>query len=145
VYVKFCKLVEAYRSFYFSRFSMKSPDIRTLFRALTAWYVELPEVKAKRSYNRDQRSVKLLFAWLGDRLLKFITPAQVESYKQNRLFEVNYKGTTTKPATVNREPACLQTRFSKGVKNGKAGDDPVWGVKHLKENNIRDRVLTSEE
>jgi integrase len=35
--------------------------------------------------------------------------------------------------------------FSKGVKNGKAELNPTRGVKLLKENNIRDRVLSSEE
>jgi integrase len=127
------------------RYIKKSPDVSTLFRLLAAWYLDLPEVKAKRSYNRDQRSVKLLLSYFGDRLLKDITPAIVESYKQKRLSEVNYKGTTTKPATVNRELACLKTIYSKGVKNGKAEDNPARGVKHLKENNIRSRVLSFEE
>ena len=123
----------------------KSPDTRTLFKTLAAWYLDLPEVKAKRSYSWDQRSVKLLLPHFGDRLLKDITPATVESYKQKRLADTNYKRTTTKPATVNRELACLKTIFSKGVKNGKAEHNPTQGVKLLKENNIRDRVLSLEE
>ncbi len=127
------------------RYIRKSPDSKTTFKELAKWYLDLPEVKAKRSYNRDQRSVKLLLPFLGERLLKDITPALVESYKQKRLSEANYKGTTTKPATVNREMACLKTIFSKGVKNGKAERNPTQGVKLLKENNIRDRVLSSEE
>ena len=81
----------------------------------------------------------------GDRLLKDITPATVEGYKQKRLADTNYKGTTTKPATVNREMACLKTIFSKAGKNGKAERNPTYGVKLLKENNVRDRVLSSEE
>ena len=123
----------------------KSPDAKTSFRKLAEWYLNLPEVKAKRSYNRDQRSVKLLLAHFGGRLLKDISPATVESYKQMRLSKANYKGTTTKPATVNRELACLKTVFSKAVKNGKAERNPAQGVKLLKENNVRDRVLSSEE
>jgi integrase len=127
------------------RFIKKSPDSRTLFKTLAAWYLELPEVKAKRSYYRDQRSVRLLLPHFGDRLLKDITPATVEGYKQKRLADTNYKGTTTKPATVNREMACLKTIFSKGVKNGKAERNPTYGVKLLKENNVRDLVLSAEE
>ena len=127
------------------RFIKKSPDARTLFKTLAAWYLELPEVKAKRSYYRDQRSVRFLLPHFGDRLLKDITPATVEGYKQKRLADTNYKGTTTKPATVNREMACLKTIFSKAVKNGKAERNPTYGVKLLKENNVRDRVLSSEE
>jgi integrase len=41
--------------------------------------------------------------------------------------------------------ACLKTIFSKAVKNGKAERNPTIGVKLLKENNIRDRVLTPGE
>ena len=103
------------------RFIKKSPDARTLFKTLAAWYLELPEVKAKRSYYRDQRSVRLLLPHFGDRLLKDITPATVEGYKQKRLADTNYKGTTTKPATVNREMACLKTIFSKGCKERESG------------------------
>ena len=127
------------------RYIKKSPDVRTFFKDLATWYLELPEVKAKRSYSRDQRSVRLLSPHFGDRLLKDITPATVEGYKQKRLADTNYKGTTTKPATVNREMACLKTIFSKAVKNGKAERNPTYGVKLLKENNVRDRVLSSEE
>jgi len=127
------------------RYIKKSPDVRTFFKDLATWYLELPEVKAKRSYSRDQRSVRLLLPHFGDRLLKDITPATVEGYKQKRLADTNYKGTTTKPATVNREMACLKTIFSKAVKNGKAERNPTYGVKLLKENNVRDRVLSSEE
>jgi integrase len=51
----------------------------------------------------------------------------------------------TKPASVNREFACLKTIFNKAIKNGKAESNPTQGVKFLKENNVRDRLLTSEE
>jgi integrase len=127
------------------RFIKKSPEVKNKFKTLAAWYLDLPEVKAKRSYNRDQRSVRLLLPHFGDRLLKDIKMATVEAYKQKRLADTNYKGTHTKPATVNRELACLKTIFSKAVKNGKAERNPTCGVKLLKENNVRDRVLSSEE
>jgi hypothetical protein len=34
------------------RYIKKSPDAGTLFKNLAQWYLELPEVKAKRSYDR---------------------------------------------------------------------------------------------
>jgi integrase len=127
------------------RYIQKSQDACTRFKTLTEWYLELPEVKAKRSYGRDRQSVRFLLDHFGERLLKDITPATVESYKQKRLADTNYKGTTMKPATVNRELACLKTIFSKAVKNGKAERNPTFGVKLLKENNVRDRILSPEE
>ena len=71
------------------RYIKKSPDVRTFFKDLATWYLELPEVKAKRSYSRDQRSVRLLLPHFGDRLLKDITPATMEGYKQKRLADTN--------------------------------------------------------
>jgi hypothetical protein len=35
----------------------KSPEARTLFNDLAVWYLSLLEVKAKRSYDRDERSL----------------------------------------------------------------------------------------
>jgi len=47
------------------RYIQKSPDARTLFKDLAAWYLELPEVKAKRSYDRDQQSLNRLLPFSG--------------------------------------------------------------------------------
>ena len=127
------------------RFIKKSPDARILFKALAQWYLELPEVKAKRSYQRDLYSVRGLLPFFGDRLLKDITPALVEAYRQKRLAEPSYRKHLTRPATVNREVTCLKVIFNKAVKNGKAERNPGQGVKLLKENNERDRVLSPEE
>jgi site-specific recombinase XerD len=107
----------------------------------------LSEVKAKRSYKRDKELIANLLPHFGDKLLKDITPALVESYRQKRLSEPSRRTPTTltAPATVNREEACLKTIFNKAVKNGKAEKNPAQGVKHLKENNERDRILSLEE
>ena len=59
--------------------------------------------------------------------------------------EPSYQGHATKPATVNREIACLRAIFSRAVKNGKAERNPAKGVDRLSENNERDRVLSAEE
>lgn len=125
----------------------KSPDSRILFKDLAAWYLDLPEVKAKRSYSRDERSMLKLLPIFGDRLLKDITPALVEAYRQKRLSEQSGRTPTTltAPATVNREIALFKTIFNKAISNGKAERNPTKGVKQLKENNERDRVLSPEE
>jgi integrase len=123
----------------------KSPDTRTTFRELTKWYLNLAEVKAKKSYNRDQALVRKLEPFFGDRLLKDITPALVEAYKQRRLGEISYRKQLTKPATVNRELACLQAIFNRAVMNQRADRNPTKGVRPLKLNNGRDRILSQDE
>jgi len=88
---------------------------------------------------------KRLIACFGDRLLKDINPAMVEAYKQKRLSENSHSGKPTRPATVNREVTTFKTVFNKAMKNGKAERNPAQGVKLLKENNERDRILSPEE
>jgi hypothetical protein len=127
------------------RYIKKSPDAITLFKDLAAWYLDLPKVKAKRSYNKDLMHTKRLIACFGDWLLKDITPAMVEAYKQERLCAISYRDKPTKPATVNRELTTLKTIFNKAVLNGKGERNPAHGVKQLKENNARDRILSPEE
>jgi integrase len=129
------------------RYIKKSPDAITFFKDLAAWYLDLPEVKAKRSYNKDLMHTKRLIASFGDRLLKDINPALVEAHKQSRLAEPSGRTPQflTKPATVNRELASLKTIFSKAIKNRKAESNPAQGVKLLKENNERDRILSPKE
>jgi hypothetical protein len=39
------------------RYIKKSPDALTLFKILATWYLDLPEVKAKRSYKRDKELI----------------------------------------------------------------------------------------
>jgi hypothetical protein len=92
------------------RYIKKSPDGKVKFKDLAAWYLELPEVKAKRSYKRDKELIANLLPHFGDKLLKDITPALVETYRQERLAQKSRRSLKdlTKPATVNREVACLK-------------------------------------
>ena len=108
------------------RYIQKSPDARTLFKDLAAWYLELPEVKAKRSYDRDQQSLNRLLPFFGDRLLKDITPALVEAYRQRRLGQPSGRAPygPTKPASVNRELACFQDHLYQGHKERQGGKEP---------------------
>jgi integrase len=125
----------------------KNPEAKTTFKALAQWYLELPEVRAKRSYIRDRQLVANVLPFFGSRLLKDISPAVVEAYKQRRLSEPSRRtpGKLTAPATVNREVTCLKVIFNKALRNGKAEKNPVQPVKLLKENNERDRLLSPGE
>jgi len=78
-----------------------------------------------------------LFPFFGERLLKDFAAALVEACRQKRLSEPSGRTpkSLTKPATVNREIACLKTIFNKAVANDKAERSPVMGMKLLKENN----------
>lgn len=123
----------------------KKKEDRIRFDDLTKWYLNLAEVKAKRSYERDERSIKKLKAHFGSKLIKEISPASIEAYRQHSLSQINYKKLFNKPATVNREIACLKTIFSKAVENKKVENNPTRAIHQFKENSNRKRVLSLEE
>jgi integrase len=116
-----------------------------IFKELSNWYLSLEDVKRKKSFKGDRRSVSKLNEFFGTHLLRHISPSLITQYQTKRMNEKSYRRQATKPATVNREIACMRTMFNKAIRDGKLEKNPTRGVKFLKENNERDRVLTSEE
>jgi integrase len=113
---------------------------------LSKWYLSLEDVKRKKSFERDERTArKRLDPHFAKIPIKNITPSLINEYVAKRLNTKTYRNENVKPATVNRELALLKTIFNKAIRDGKLEKNPVRGVKHLKENNERERVLSSEE
>ncbi len=127
------------------RYLDKRQDLDLTFRELCDWYLDLDEIKAKKSYERDQRSVKALTRYFKKTLVREILPSMIESFKMKRFNQVNKHGNKFKPATINRELACLRHIFNQAVRDRLIERSPMVGVKLLKENNIRDRILSEEE
>jgi integrase len=102
----------------------------------------------KASYRRDTEFIKHLLRLLGaDTKIRDLTPGKVESYESYRLAEPSprHLGENTRPATVNKEVACLKTILNRAARNGKLETNPVEKVKKLPENNVRMSVLTQDE
>jgi integrase len=126
----------------------KDPATRLTLGELSQWYLKLPEVKAKRSYRRDQELIRHLLRLLRETTkIKDLTLGKVESYQQQRLSEPSprHLGENIRPATVNKEVICLKTIFNRAVRHGQLNINPVAGVRKLPENNVRMRILTQEE
>ena len=126
------------------RYLNRKKEIKTRFRELSQWYLELEEIKRKKSCARDHTSIEKLDAYFGKMLITDITPSRVEKYKDHRLSKI-VQGHTTRPATVNRELACIRHMFNLAIREGRAEKNPVKGVKFEKENNKRDRILSEDE
>lgn len=92
----------------------------------------------KRSWTRDLTSIGHLRAAFGGMHLSEMTPLMIERYKAQRNGGV-------KPATVNRELACLKQMFAKAIEWGRATQNPAQRVKLLRENNQRLRHLSRQE
>jgi integrase len=123
----------------------KKKDDKVRFDQLVGWFLALHEIKRKSSFDRDKRSLDKLIGFFKTKLASQITPALISEYQAHRLAEKSYRGENTKPATVNRETACLKTMFNKAIRDGKLEKNPMRGVKLLAENNERDRVLSPKE
>jgi hypothetical protein len=76
----------------------------------------------------DQRRAARITTDFGNRLLDDVTPKDVEGWKV-RLAEEGDPEERREPATVNRYLALLKTVYSMAVRNRKAKDNPVKGVK----------------
>jgi integrase len=132
------------------KFLEKKRPITTIFDELTQAYL-IYSRENKRSWDRDERSVKALAEVFSGKRLTEITPAAIERYKSWRLSSISRHGRHPRPATVNRELACLKHMFNvarKGLielKGGIPSENPVGPVTFLDEQNMRNRVLTPEE
>ena len=130
------------------RYIDKDPAAGITLQELSTWYLDLPEVKAKRSHRRDMVSIDNLCRLLGkDTKLNKITPGQCESYQKLRLAEKSciHPGEKIRPCTVNKETTCLKTMFNRAVRHDRLKENPILGVRKLIENNVRMRILTQEE
>jgi hypothetical protein len=107
-----------------------------------------------RTHARYGVSSVALLRYFGDAPLDKITPEEVERFKITRASEFktarSKKGRVQtkkklRPATVNRELACLKALFSFFIRADAVAKNPVSRVKFLAENNQQTRVLSHVE
>jgi integrase len=107
------------------------------------------------TYERYETSSKPLLAYLKfkGRPIDEITPATIEEYKAHRGRQSGkHTKRPIKPATINRELACLKAMYFHATKGGYDFRNPLSkklvgneAVKFLNENNEQNRVLTFAE
>ena len=101
-------------------------------------FLELYSKQNKRSWKRDEASLKNLKPFFKGQELQDIRPEDIERYRAKRKTDVS-------PATINRELACLKTLFNKAIEWGKLESNPAQKVKKFREANIKERILTDSE
>ncbi len=117
-----------------------SAKIPTLSEFASEYMKYVTETVKKRSWRRDENSLDHVTTFFGELKLSAITSNDIIDYQNKRRNE------NAKPATINRELACLKHLFNIArQKNKFFGDNPVSKVKFLEENNQKERILTSEE
>jgi len=120
------------------RFLDKKKEEKVKFQEFARTFIEVYSKPNKRSWTRDELSIKNLEKFFKGKYLSEITPYHLENYKKERIARVA-------PATVNRELCCLKTIYNKAIEWGKAKENPVRKVKFLKEHNEKVRFFEKEE
>ena len=114
--------------------------------ALRDWYLDLPEVKQKRSFKAIANCIEIVSDHVGEKkYASQISPADIQSFQRNRLSTNTIWGRPAKPATVNRNVANFKAMFNRALDYGIIEINPIIRVKQLEENNVRERVLSREE
>ena len=91
-------------------------------------------------------SSRALLVHFRDIPLDRITPEGVEGFKTRRTTQKGKRtGRLLRPATVNRELACLKAMFNFAIKGDIVLKNPVARVRFLPEDNEQMRVLTFTE
>ena len=113
-------------------------DRKIRFEDFAREYLEYAKVN-KKSWGRDESSLKRLLPFFGDCPLSKITVRHIEEYKRMRLDKV-------KSRTINRELASLKHVFTIAEKLGKFdGKNPVKQVKFFQERQYVMKILDREE
>ena len=114
-------------------------DRKIRFEDFAKEYLDYAKIN-KRSWGRDESSLKRLLPFFGNMLLSKITPRYIEEYKKKRLDD------QVKTGTINRELACLKHMFTIAEKLGKFDDkNPVKQVEFFQERQYVMKILDREE
>jgi integrase len=134
----------------------KIPNFKAAMADFLKWSQQAHQM-APSTAERYRYSSFALLRFFGDKSLDKISPEEVERYKTSRAAEFktvrgkDKKRVQTKqqlrPATVNRELACLRAMFNHAIKADLPLRNPIskTAAKVLREDNEQTRVLTYEE
>ena len=125
------------------RFEFKK-DKNVWFKDFAKEYLEYVKIN-KKSWGRDESSLKHLKPFFKDKLLSQITPKDIEAYKK-KLLETDFRKRKIQPGTINRELQCLRHIFTIAEKFDKfSGKNPVKEVKFFKPREYVLRILKPKE
>lgn len=116
-----------------------------LFRELVDWYLSLPGVTRLKSIGKIRQHCESLKKAFGNAKASQIKPGDVEEYREKKLLQTHYRGTSYRPASVNREIEVMRRIFNLAMRDEMVDRNPCWKVTRLSEKNARDRVLSAEE
>lgn len=122
----------------------KAIEEKSTFQELTEWYLDLPSVRKKRSYRRDQECLANLNKALGDLAVAKITPVDLEKFQDCR----ENQGAAS--ATIDMELSITKRMISKAFDNDMVSGHTLKVFRRCerklkKGGNVRRRVITPSE
>jgi len=121
------------------QYEMLEADIPTIAQFKDEYIRHIRDVKQNRSWELAITQLKRLEMFFDGKRLSDITSSDIDDYKLYRLKKV-------KPATVNRDLACLSHLFNLAKRQKRFfGENPVSISKLLPEHNQIERILTKDE
>jgi len=121
------------------QYEMLEADIPTIAQFTDEYIRYIKDVKQNRSWELAITQLKRLETFFDSKKLSDISSGDIDDYKLYRLKQV-------KPATVNRELACLSHLFNLAKRQKRFfGENPVSISKLLPEHNQIERILTKDE
>ena len=125
---------------------IKSKRVQNQPQTFAQWgkeYLNLPEVKALRSYRDRVAAVKQRFIpYFGNKLLREITKSDITIYRTERR---KPDGTIPCIQTINYDHAILKHVFSRAQDHGHIDKNPAKEVQIPDPKNERDRILSDDE
>jgi integrase len=113
---------------------------------LRDWYLDLSEVKQKRTLCDIQKCLNNFIERIGNILVSELKPVHVEKFRQKRLCEISErKRRPVLPSTINRDVANFRAMLNKAVNYSLIESNPIGRIKQLEENNVRKKDLSPEE
>jgi integrase len=114
-----------------------TPQSKIKFKDFAKEYIEYSKAN-KKSWKRDEASLKNLKPFFKDYRLSKITPRLIEEYKKERMGDVS-------PATVNRELALMKFMFSLAIKWKICDSNPVKQVQMFQERKFEMKILDRKQ
>lgn len=128
------------------RYRLRARRRSPLFADFARDYLDFSRAhKAPRTAESDQTRLLHLVPFFGRYRLDEITRFLVDKYACERRRSPSRRGKPVSPATVNRELGVLKHMFNKAIEWGRAEHNPVRGLRKLKEDPPRQRVLSFED
>jgi len=133
------KLDERKRQVELGQYELIGASIPTIAEFENDYIVYIRDVKHNRSWKSALLYINTLKKFFGDKKLSQISAKDIDEYKLYRLKVV-------KPASLNRELACLSHLINYAKRQNKFfGENPVSISKLVPENNLKERILTIDE